>query len=449
MSNSEFSELRSRKAVILSLRVILIVAGGLLIVFALFADRAGLGQSGGFGSGQFLMIVFGSLFLISGFLWGRFPNFYRNLAVIILNTLILIALIELASIAIARLNLIPTYRSEVFATYHELPYYAGQEWSSTYWKEATQAENYGYSPYDVWSHLPYSGETINVGIDGIRLTPRAVCTEDALHVFAFGGSTMWGWGAPDWETIASHLQAGLDLVQDGPVCVTNFGEDGYVSTQEVISLLKQLQIGNVPDIVIFYDGINDVFAAYESGNPGEHPLLSELGALFEEQEHPLIAWVKSSRVYALTERLVARMAFNPAADSSLPENGPVDAEAEELGSATAEVYLNNYRAVDGLANEYGFDFYFFWQPHLALDEKHLTDHEQDMKSRLDPDLVDLAEQVYDRIENSQEQYERLWYIGDVFADRREQIWIDEWGHITPEGNRLVANEMLRVLQIAD
>ena len=38
------------------------------------------------------------------------------------------------------------------------------------------------------------------------------------------------------------------------VNITNFGESGYVNTQEVIYLFLQLQRkNNIPDIVVFYD----------------------------------------------------------------------------------------------------------------------------------------------------------------------------------------------------
>jgi hypothetical protein len=43
---------------------------------------------------------------------------------------------------------------------------------------------------------------------------------------------------------------------------------GWVSTQSVIMLLRQLQHGNIPDVVVFYDGVNDTYAAYQQGFAG-------------------------------------------------------------------------------------------------------------------------------------------------------------------------------------
>ena len=109
--------------------------GILLIVFAVFADRSGIGRPGGFGSGQFLLILFGGIFLLLSFLWKKFTRFYQFLAVLILNTVLLIAIMEFGSIVVGRLNIIPTYRSAVFATYPGLPYYSDQDWTETDWNE--------------------------------------------------------------------------------------------------------------------------------------------------------------------------------------------------------------------------------------------------------------------------------------------------------------------------
>jgi hypothetical protein len=65
---------------------------------------------------------------------------------------------------------------------------------------------------------------------------------------------------------------------------------------------------------------------------------------------------------------------------------------------------------------------------------------------MDPVLLDLAEQVYRDIATIDWTEDRVWYIADIFDRQETQIWIDEWGHVTPEGNRLVAEEMLAVIR---
>ena len=65
------------------------------------------------------------------------------------------------------------------------------------------------------------------------------------------------------------IRIGKFLSEHGvKVEITNFGQSGRVSTQEVIDLFLQLQKSNTPNIVIFYDGINDTFSAFQNGISG-------------------------------------------------------------------------------------------------------------------------------------------------------------------------------------
>jgi len=147
--------------------------------------------------------------------------------------------------------------------------YHNADWTPEYFDE------YGsmrvrWQPYVYWVGAEYATKYINVDKEGFRRTYRsenkATC-EHPLRIFTFGGSTMWGEGARDDETIASWIQKLLDA---DAMCVevTNMGQDGYVSTQEVLLLGEQLRMGNVPNLVIFYDGYNDIFSAEDNGVAG-------------------------------------------------------------------------------------------------------------------------------------------------------------------------------------
>jgi hypothetical protein len=415
--------------------LLLVIAGGLMIAIALVADRLGFSEPGTFGIGRLLQVTFGSLLLLAGLLGKRIKSFYQGLPIVLLNTALLLAFLELGLIVIARLGLVLSYWDVTLARYLELPYYREQEWTEEYWREAKLAEAYQYHAYVVWRHRPFVGNHVNINEVGIRDTPGADCSPAAYTVHTFGGSSMWGWGSPDWGTIAAYLQAGLTEVSDDPVCVVNIGEDAYVSTQSLVALKLQLQRGNVPDAIVFYDGVNDVYAAYESGQPGVHPMYSEVARRFEERENPLVCWLKRTRLAWLAKHLVSRFG-----DSSLLENEQPLANnsngdyLDSLALSVADRYLGNYEIVSRLAREYGFKYYFFWQPHIAVGEKALTKHEMDMRDELHLELVELANAVYQYIEAATVEHENLWYLVGAFDNQATQIWIDAWGHITPEGN---------------
>ena len=258
---------------------------------------------------------------------------------------------------------------------------------------------------------------------------------------------MFGWGSPDWGTIAAYLQSGLDERMARPVCAVNLAEDGFVSTQSLIALVGQLQSGNIPDAVIFYDGVNEVQAAYESGQPRAHVTQSEIAARFEQREHPLVRWLQGSRQYALMRKQLSKLMFNGADDSPNQLSYRVmGIDADDLGRSVAEVYLENYRIVDALGQQYGFEHFFFLQPHPAVSKKPLTAEEQTFEAGIDPALADLAHRVYANVSSVASDYENLWSLADIFDGEHAQIWIDEVGHLTPEGNRLVAQEILAVVE---
>lgn len=433
------------------LPVILIVVGCATTIIALLADRLGFGDPGGLGTGQFLLAGAGLFLVLTGLLGKRIAKLYRATAIILLNTLVLLSAVELGAIVLFRSGILLEYRG-VMVGYPELSYYTAQEWSDTYWQEAKLAERYRYEPYVIWRHLPFEGETIRIDQEGIRITPGADCGRDAYSVFTFGGSTMLGWGAPDWGTIPAYLQASLEALMEKPVCVVNLAEDGFVSSQSLIALIRELQSGNLPDEVIFYDGVNEVIAAYESGEPNVHVTLAKIAAGYENPENPLLTWIKGSRVYSLIGILAGKLTAGKLTYEqqegllSMFYLQSAQGGQSHLADAVAEVYLANYRIVDALAQEYGFDFHFFLQPQLAVGAKVLTREEQAMRSGLDPAMANLAKAVYENIASAAPNYRHLWSLADVFDKERAQIYIDDSGHITPEGNRLVSQEILAITE---
>lgn len=427
------------------IRVVCLVFGVVIVIIGFLADQFGFGQSGSFGIGQLLMVLIGFFGLLIGLLGKGIVDLYRGIAILLLNTFILLAILELVAIIIARSGIIPSYRQEVLETYKELPYYTSQDWTEDYWREAAEAENYRYEPYVVWRHQPFDGLTIHINGEGIRETPGAECGSEAYKVFIFGGSSMWGWGSPDWGTIPAYLQLGLEDRMQKPVCVINFGEDAFVSTQSLIELMKQLQRGNIPDLVIFYDGVNDVYAAYDSGQLGVHSALRDAVEKYEENENPLVKWFKSSRQFQIFERFVRNITSAGSQKNKIHGDDGTEMDNERLAEMIITPYLSNYKMVGALAQENNFEYGFFWQPHLAAGRKKLSPEEQLIKAQLDSDLATLAKVVYDDVASLAQEYENLWDISNALDEENTQIWIDEWGHVTPEGNRLVVEEMLSVL----
>src|SRR5208282_5072615 len=143
-----------------------------------------------------------------------------------------------------------------------------------YWEEYDQSNKVVYHQYVLWRRAPYQGDLISINRDGVRQTLHTQCDEKTPAIWMFGDSVMWGVGTPDAETIPSLIaQRYKDAGK--PVCVVNYAEKGWSNTQEMIALIELLKHATrKPDVVLFYDGGTEAYAAYQSGQADVHSNLT-------------------------------------------------------------------------------------------------------------------------------------------------------------------------------
>ena len=159
-------------------------------------------------------------------------SFYGTVASICINFLICIFFVEL----VARIFSVPHDPHE---DQKQLSYYANQAWSDQYWQEFGEI-NRSYQPHTIWRRSEYKGSYINVNKDGLRATPLSDCDSAQKTVFMFGGSAMWGEGAPDTQTIPSYLLQEIKQKLGNSACVINFAESAWTSTQSLIALIAEI-----------------------------------------------------------------------------------------------------------------------------------------------------------------------------------------------------------------
>jgi len=379
----------------------------------------------------------------------RIAVLYKTLAILTLNAIVIFVCLEVAARVTykARSSLFPlSAESDPRAS---SPFYRSQPWAAQYWREFSLSRQTRYHSFVLYRRAPFKGETINIDQEGIRLTPGADCSPHAFKVFAFGPSTMWGTGSPDWGTIPNYLQMGMEKLKNGPICVVNFGESGYVSTQSVIELMLQLQSGNIPDVTLFFDGVADIYTAYQSGRAGVHENFGQIAAKLERRgvpkKGPLLELLESSSLHPLAVSLVTKLRQEVPRTPELLTYETMGIEAESLSNAIIQTYLSNYKIVNGLAQKYGFQSFFFWPPHITKGEKPLTTEEWELKRSLDPALAQLYLSVYRKIERLIPECEKLIDLGAIYDDYKPLLWLDD-SHVTPVGNELIAQKMLEVLR---
>lgn len=286
-----------------------------------------------------------------------------------------------------------------------------------------------YDPNAVWSLAPQHGATLNIDEAGHRHTcylSEVNNTKPAVQIFMFGGSTLFGTGSDDCNTIPSQLVKQLTRSTQS-VQITNFGVTGHESTQELAHLIAELRKGARPDIVIFYDGVNDVYAgAYSPGIPGAHENLDSITNRFESSAWSQI-W-KNSSLMKLTSYIVDRTkrhSFAKTKTDSINE--------------TINTYKTNLEILDSLSHRYGFQYIAFWQPVMYVSHKSLTAYE---KSNNETGLLShIYQDAYgQRAKNSEFKQLSFYDISSVFDREQEDIYVD-YCHVAPKGNQLVAEVM--------
>ncbi|MBI5210014.1 MAG: SGNH/GDSL hydrolase family protein [Elusimicrobia bacterium] len=125
----------------------------------------------------------------------------------------------------------------------------------------TDAIESRYTSFAQYREAPRTGRFVNIDPGGFRrgaFPDPWPAPKDGLTVFVFGGSTAFGYGVQDADTIASALQAALGpMVPAVPVRVYNFGRCAYFSSLERTIFVKRILEGNVPGIAVFIDGTNE------------------------------------------------------------------------------------------------------------------------------------------------------------------------------------------------
>jgi hypothetical protein len=139
-----------------------------------------------------------------------------------------------------------------------------------------------YEPFTQFRERPGRGRYVNVIEPGLRLNGELAGwppdPEDRLVLF-FGGSTAFGYGVPDGETVPAYLERRLGEARD-PHRVANFGRAFYYSDQERALFDRLLSNGAKAEIAVFLDGLNDGLTL---AGGSQSPYFTErLTAVFED-----------------------------------------------------------------------------------------------------------------------------------------------------------------------
>ncbi len=258
-------------------------------------------------------------------------------------------------------------------------------------------------------------------------------TDEVLTIFTHGGSTMWGVSSMYDETIPSYLSE--ILCEKGfDVDVFNYGVRGYNNLQETVNFFLQLKSGKEPDIVIFYDGVNDVRTMMP-----EIPFLMITKDVFEY-------YVYYQRPFPLIRGVLSNFYTDMGGiKTSFFDYSHLYPDSEENNyTKLAERYISNIEIIKALEDHYSFKSFFYWQPNLGTkkilskEEKELL--ENDYFSQLAKEYREVYYFFSKAVEEELESGHYMHDISDVFDNYGGRVYTDDC-HKLPIGNKIVAERM--------
>jgi lysophospholipase L1-like esterase len=363
----------------------------------------------------------------------------RTLRLVVGNLLVLILLVLFANVLVAAVYDIGDWwgggKKKVDGRV-DLPNHVDKERAARIYAEARGIETV-YAPFVEWKRKPFRGETVNIDESGKRIHRPPGKGEKGVVRF-FGGSTTWGTGVDDDDTIPALFNA---LHPDWTV--HNHGESGYYSRQELESLINSVHLGEPVDLVVFYDGYNDVRELCRRDvELNGHGQQGQLAALLEPR--PLLLPIFTNALGQLVQALREATGRVTIETSRCMED-------PAYGDRVAAMTLANWQTARAVAARVGADFIAVLQPVAAIGRPNLSHLADDSFSLDDYATAQRNEHklgrgidhkiVYPRIQAAIRASGADWIFDETAAfDGDERVYTGPC-HVTENGNAIIARRI--------
>lgn len=320
-----------------------------------------------------------------------------------------------------------------------LPNFESFPWASDHFREYSLLTE-DYFDYFGWRRRDFDGATITI-TGGLRMTIEGAAA-DGPSVAFFGGSTIWGYGVDDANTIPSVFSRRSGRPAE------NLGEDGWRSRQSLAFLehlvLRDPDWRDSPRDVVFYDGVNDIERSCRAG-------ADLLSTTLEGQFRTLLATASTDEVPKWSYRRLFGQSIDFIAAASASLAPEVDDQQlsersrfydchrdEEKAEAVARQLVETWVLADRVAHTYGHRFTAILQPVASVGAPRL-DHLA--FSRDHRELLLQYPIVYDHIRRlAAERDIRFVDLSDAY-DGAEFIYFD-FCHVSPQGHERIVSRLL-------
>jgi hypothetical protein len=259
-------------------------------------------------------------------------------------------------------------------------------------------------------------------------------------VYFFGGSTIWGYGAWDHETIPALFSA----ISGMPTY--NKGQQGHVSGQNVARLITLLAHEEKMNVVVFYDGFNDVLTGCRAElEPNEHSRVQVFRKKIEAKSG-MSAWEIVEIIFLSGTRNLATQIHDKLVASASPMREGrfrICDKKPERARKVATTLVNNWEMAHDLAVARGIKFVAILQPTAHIGGGKIDHIQEHMLSQ--KEIGKQFQVVYPMIVKMIRERGHDWIFDytDAFS-RDEYIYIGAV-HTSVNGNRIIAERLYKDL----
>ena len=306
--------------------------------------------------------------------------------------------------------------------------------------------------YDFLTQLrprPFHGKYVNVDRGGFRRIKHQGSWPPDPHnrnIFVFGGSTTFGLEVADWETIPSYLEDWENATQKTrPVWVYNFGRLGYFSTDELRLFLSLLREGSTPSVAVFIDGVNECGLLPGKLPPAPWPDGFVAAAIGVQQESArgtggTFYFLKALQSWPFGELAADLRTWLGGVGHDQNSSGP-NAFAAMVPRMIFERWMRNRQVISRLAQSYGVETVFVWQPIPTY--KYDSSHDL-----LGPRQAGVGPAVYalvDQIEAGGSLGRDFLNLSGVQRNQTQNLYVDPW-HYTAAFSAEIAKRIAQFLE---
>ena len=321
------------------------------------------------------------------------------------------------------------------------PTYADKEFSVRLFNEKINLSG-DYKSFIVWRRGKVNFKYTNISGPYNARKSRGESINNS--VWFFGGSTMWGTGSSDLQTIPSHFHS----LTNTPVY--NFGEGGWNSRQSLNQLINAIGDDHNPSVVIFYSGANEVISMCRR-EIESLPAHSREKQIQNALRLPPIQKRIFNFILSPYKNIINKLSIKlPTAKSSLVKQ--YDCDTNQLkASLIAKHLLNNWKTAYALSKSKGFDFYGILQPTLFTTKTNSEYFTQDIvkdNAQFEIQYNAVYSLIIEEIEKnckSDKAFCSSIINGTDWLHGTNNIFID-FCHINSLGNKVIAQRMKSLLE---